>query len=182
MKRAVLISAVQRNAGKFSSRSRPGICPWSTELDHRPEGWERFPLDPNVYCGAANTNSLFSGFLQVPKSFGKGLNCFRCTNLYTFPLPYKRESTPEKRWLLTFSVPAWGFNTSMCAVCAPYLFLWPFVLYHLGSKTKAHIYCIFEQYVHSAGEEGAGKKAGKGAVGPHEKLLIWQVSCCFTLL
>lgn len=27
-----------------------------------------------------------------------------------------------------------------------------------------------------------GKKAGKGAVGPQEKLLIWQVSCCFTLL
>jgi len=27
-----------------------------------------------------------------------------------------------------------------------------------------------------------GKKAGKGAVGPHEKLLIWQVSCCLTPL
>lgn len=64
----------------------------------------------------------------------------------------------------------------MCVVCAP------FVLYHLGSKPKAHSHCISEQYVHSAGEEGAGKKAGKGAVGPHEKLLIWQVSCCFTLL
>lgn len=57
-----------------------------------------------------------------------------------------------------------------------------FALHHLGRKPKAHTHCISEQYVHSAGEEGMGRKAGKGAVGPQEKLLIWQVSCCFTLL
>lgn len=158
------------------------MCLWSTELDHRLEGRECFPLDPNVYCGQAVPIPHFLGSCKCQNRLEKGLIASDAQISIYSPSPAKEKSAPEKRWWLTFSVPAWGFNTSMCAFCDPYLFLWPFVLYHLGSNTKAYIHCIFEQYVHSAGEEGVGKKPGKGGVRPHEKLLIWQVSCCFTLL
>jgi len=123
----------------------------------------------------------FLWFSKCQNCLEKGLMALDAQITF-FSLLCRRESFLEKSRLLTSAFPAWGFNTSMCAVCAPYLFLWPLVLYHLGSKSKAYIHCTLQQYAHSAGEEGAGKEAGKGAVGPHEKLLIWQVSCCFTLL